>query len=84
MTRSQRRLFAEFKMGGDVFFLNSNASTSRADWSFLQSGELQITYPAGFSRRCEATIAGASLTIEPPTCLYGWDDVGPSIALVKQ
>ncbi|BCH05695.1 hypothetical protein MesoLj131b_76940 (plasmid) [Mesorhizobium sp. 131-2-5] len=83
-TRSQRPLFAQFKPDGKIEFMDAMASTMYAEWLFLQSGELQITYPAGFSRRCKATIAGSSLTIEPPKCLYGWDDVGPSIALVKQ
>ncbi|AMY00674.1 hypothetical protein AB0V79_27340 [Mesorhizobium ciceri] len=77
-------LYVQFKENGEVHFLNDSSSDFRGEWLFLESGELQITYPAGFSKRCTVAIDGKKLTVAQTKCFYGWDAVNPGIVLVKQ
>ncbi|MER8606600.1 hypothetical protein NKI54_15735 [Mesorhizobium sp. M0663] len=84
-TRNEVPLFAQFSADGRVQYMDSMGTTGRAEWMFLESGDLQLTYPAGLSRRCTVGFdQSKNMKLTPPTCLYGWDDMGESVVLAKQ
>lgn len=77
-------LFAQFNADGHVLYMNDRGSTGRAEWMMLDSGDLQITYPAGFSRKCKAQFQDKYIKLTPMTCFYGWDGMGEFTVLTKQ
>ncbi|TPL98308.1 hypothetical protein [Mesorhizobium sp. B2-3-10] len=83
-SRAHKPLFVQVEDGGAISFLNKQAMVVEAKWMRLTSGELQVTYPAGSSRRCKVSVDKQILTIDDTRCLQGWDDVPPGVSLIKQ
>lgn len=81
-SKHDKPLFAEFAADGSIRS-TGNYNTDEGKWLLLDSGELEIRSSAE-ERRCKPTLEGKKLTLTPPTCMLGWDKVGPSIDLMKQ
>lgn len=83
LSRHGESLYAQFNADGNMKYMGGMGEAMSAEWLFLDSGELQVT-TNGNAHRCNATIDGKNLTIVPPACMSGWDEVGNTVTLVKQ
>lgn len=77
-------LYVQFEQNGELTFRNDVSSSFGGQWLILDSGELQVTYPSGSSKRCKIAIDGKNLTVEKTACFYGWDTIEPGVVLVKR
>jgi hypothetical protein len=80
-------IFVQFDADGTMTHSgNYGLRRPNGNWMILDSGQLQVTYPGGDTRRCKATVKGKSLTISPAKCflLWDWNELGSSIELNKQ
>jgi hypothetical protein len=80
-------LFAEFSSDGTLKFTGPGGP-DKGLWTFINTGELQMSYPGNNPFRCQAKFDDSGptllLTLTPPTCLFGWEDMGTSITLERQ
>ena len=83
-TRRDRPVFVQFAPNGSLSFMDSFATSSSAEWMIAESGDLVVSYSAAVTRRCAVTVKGDTLTLVPPSCLMGWDELGESIDLVRK